>query len=304
MKIFISWSGELSNQVAEMLNKWLPCIINSLEIFYSPDDIQKGENWDARITEELSECNFGIICLTKENVTSPWINFEAGAISKSFGSRISAFLIDINPSDVKGPLSRFQATRFNKNDFFKLIHSINHTMSIPVNSQVLENSFDVIWEKISEDIDNIIQKNHVEAIESIEEKNDTHCEDAIQEILQIVRDIRNNSMEKIYKCINDMLYNFDIKDKFKNNVVGLTEDKAEIMNNAYKKIVLEIDDLYNTLKSEMEANDNDLDKEQYISTLNTYTIALKSLSSLMKDEFIEPVRKKLDKCKEFLEIMI
>ena len=111
-------------------------------------------------------------------------------------------------------------------------------------------------------------------------------------------------MEKIYKCINDMLYNFDIKDKFKNNVVGLTEDKAEIMNNAYKKIVLEIDDLYNTLKSEMEANDNDLDKEQYISTLNTYTIALKSLSSLMKDEFIEPVRKKLDKCKEFLEIMI
>lgn len=26
MKLFISWSGELSKKVADALNKWLPCL--------------------------------------------------------------------------------------------------------------------------------------------------------------------------------------------------------------------------------------------------------------------------------------
>lgn len=41
MKIFVSWSGELSRQIAEVLKKWIPCIIQSVEVFFSPEDIKK-----------------------------------------------------------------------------------------------------------------------------------------------------------------------------------------------------------------------------------------------------------------------
>ena len=41
MKVFISWSGELSKNIAEVIKKWLPCIIQSVEVFFSPDDIEK-----------------------------------------------------------------------------------------------------------------------------------------------------------------------------------------------------------------------------------------------------------------------
>ena len=41
MKVFVSWSGELSCQIAEVLKKWIPCIIQSVDVFFSPEDIEK-----------------------------------------------------------------------------------------------------------------------------------------------------------------------------------------------------------------------------------------------------------------------
>lgn len=35
MKVFVSWSGELSKKIAEELKKWIPCIIQSATVFYS-----------------------------------------------------------------------------------------------------------------------------------------------------------------------------------------------------------------------------------------------------------------------------
>jgi hypothetical protein len=41
MKIFISWSGELSHRVALELRDWLPMVINALEPYVSSKDIEK-----------------------------------------------------------------------------------------------------------------------------------------------------------------------------------------------------------------------------------------------------------------------
>ena len=88
MKVFISWSGEFSRKAAESLSKWIQIIIQTVDVFYSPDDIEKGENWNNRLSEELEQSNFGIICLTPENIKAPWILFETGALSKATNSRV------------------------------------------------------------------------------------------------------------------------------------------------------------------------------------------------------------------------
>ena len=149
MKIFVSWSGELSKQIAQTLRTWLPRIIQSLDVFYSPDDIEKGDNWDSKISQELSACNYGIICLTSENTTAPWIHFEAGALANALDARVSTLMININPSDIKGPLARYQATRLEKDDFSQLIESINKSLETPLDNTVLMPLLDALWPTIS-----------------------------------------------------------------------------------------------------------------------------------------------------------
>ena len=186
MKVFVSWSGELSCKIAEVLKKWIPCIIQSVEVFFSPEDIEKGDNWDKTISNELSQCNYGIICLTSENTTAPWINFEAGAIAKSLDSRITALMVNIKPSDIKGPLSRYQATRFEKNDFFQLISAINKALETPLEHNVLQNTFDTMWVALEQEANEVIEKYSSKAT-TLYENKELSENNPLEEILQLLR---------------------------------------------------------------------------------------------------------------------
>ncbi|MBD5169271.1 MAG: toll/interleukin-1 receptor domain-containing protein [Oscillibacter sp.] len=184
MKLFISWSGDFSREVAAKLSDWIPLVNQSVKPFFSPDDISKGENWDNRLSNELESSNFGIVCLTPENVSAPWIHFEAGALAKSVGARVFTFMLGIHTSDIKGPLARFQYTVFDRDDLYKLIKAINNATESPREPTGLKTLFDLTWPKFETDIQAIIQKYEVAPKEEDIKKND---HEALQEILQIVR---------------------------------------------------------------------------------------------------------------------
>jgi TIR domain len=83
MKIFISWSGDRSRLIAEALRDWLRLVIPRSEPWLSKDDIRKGTRWSTELATILEQAQFGIICLTPDNIDRPWILFEAGALSKA-----------------------------------------------------------------------------------------------------------------------------------------------------------------------------------------------------------------------------
>ena len=177
MKIFISWSGETSKGIGEVLNTWLRCIIQSIEIFFSPTDIDKGEGWQERLSTELSNCNFGIIILTYDNINKPWINFEAGAIAKALDSRVATLLVNVNPSTINGPLAKFQGTLLKEGDFLNLIKSINQALEKPLDEAQLAKTFEAIWPKIDEDIQKIditSSPQKKETVPKYQEKNTQH----------------------------------------------------------------------------------------------------------------------------------
>jgi hypothetical protein len=125
-KVFLSWSGDLSKKLGEALRNWLPSTLQSVKPYFTPEDIEKGAKWSSEISQELESSNIGIICLTRDNTEKPWILFEAGALSKSIEkSHVCTLLFDIEPTDVKGPLTSFQATKFLRDDFKKLVTTIN-----------------------------------------------------------------------------------------------------------------------------------------------------------------------------------
>ena len=81
-KVFISWSGPLTQKIGEELDGWIPKVLQSVQTYFTPTDIEKGRRWAGEIEKELSQSELGILCLTMENQLSPWIAFEAGALSK------------------------------------------------------------------------------------------------------------------------------------------------------------------------------------------------------------------------------
>lgn len=196
MKVFISWSGEFSRKAAECLSRWIQIIIQTVDVFYSPDDIEKGENWNNRLSEELEQSNFGIVCLTPENVMAPWILFEAGALSKATNSRVSAIMLGVTPSDVKGPLARLQNTACDREDFFRLFQSINNSSDVPLKPEILKSAFDHSWEGFMNDIGSIVNEYSfytpaLKAGKNAREERNIDS-DALQEILRLVRNLDNN----------------------------------------------------------------------------------------------------------------
>jgi hypothetical protein len=82
MKVFISWSGDQSQQLGEVIREWLPNVLHSVEPYFTPSDTDKGARWDNEISKELGQSQIGIFVMTKEALTSSWVMFEAGAIPR------------------------------------------------------------------------------------------------------------------------------------------------------------------------------------------------------------------------------
>jgi len=126
MKVFLSWSGAKSHKVALVFRDWLPSVIQEITPYVSSEDIDKGARWSTDIAKELEDSTFGILCVTKENISAPWLTFEAGALSKTMDkSFVSPFLFDIKRSEVDGPILQFQSTIFEKEDIQKLVRTLN-----------------------------------------------------------------------------------------------------------------------------------------------------------------------------------
>jgi len=102
MDIFISWSGDRSGALALALSKWLRTVNHHFHPWTS-EDIERGGRWFETIGDKLANCRVGIVCVTPENLDSPWLFFEAGALSKTLGrSRICPLLLGMLPSAIDG----------------------------------------------------------------------------------------------------------------------------------------------------------------------------------------------------------
>ena len=182
MKVLISWSGDRSKQIAEALAEWLPTVLQVLKPWMSSKNIRSGTPWYTEVTNALESHNVGIICLTPENINEPWINFEAGALSKLKQEvRVCTFLYELSPEDLMGPLAQFQHTLFEKSSVNKLLHDYNELLKEPVDKKHLHSSFNAFWPGFEETL------KAIPSLQSDTAKNTRSEKEIMVEILHITR---------------------------------------------------------------------------------------------------------------------
>lgn len=185
MKIFISWSGNRSKAVAHALRQWLPDVIQSIKPWVSAEDIDAGARWSQIVADQLAETKFGIICVTPENQTAPWILFEAGALAKTVEKTyVCPYLIGMRHAELHdGPLTQFQTKQADEKQTWDLLRTINRALqqdALP--EEKLKRSFEIWWPYLE-----ISLKGLPDPENPHNEKRST--EDIIEEILNLTRDI-------------------------------------------------------------------------------------------------------------------
>jgi hypothetical protein len=126
MRVFVSWSGDTSKAVATALKGWLRYVFPGLDVWMSEQDIQAGARWGAELGKALGQCKLGIVCVTPESLRSPWLAFEAGALSAAIeGARVVPYRFQLRTADIIPPLSQFQDVGADQEGTFRLVRSIN-----------------------------------------------------------------------------------------------------------------------------------------------------------------------------------
>ncbi|PVZ86721.1 toll-Interleukin receptor [Serratia sp. S1B] len=158
MKVFLSWSGQRSKEVANLLSDWLCCVIQASRPWISSRDLDRGSLWFGEINDQLKDTTVGIICLTQENKTRPWILFEAGALAKGLStSRVCTFLIDLEPKDIEDPLAQFNHTFPTKESTYGLVKTLNSTlMNNGLDNKILEQIFNTYWPQFESKFNEIL----------------------------------------------------------------------------------------------------------------------------------------------------
>ena len=155
--LFLSWSGKKASLIAPAIKSFLEDVIAVGDIFLS-HDIGSGSRWSDEIGAALRNCDAGLVLLTAENISAPWLYFEAGALSKKLEeARVIPILCDITIGEVAGtPLNQFQAKSLTKDEFVDACVDLGFALG--VSKEAVLRRFEVNWPTLQGSIEKLNTK--------------------------------------------------------------------------------------------------------------------------------------------------
>jgi hypothetical protein len=208
MRLFISWSGKSSHEIAKALQEWFPKIFHNNVELWVAYDIEQGSKWLIELADGLEQTQFGILCMTPDNLDSAWMLFEAGAISmaeKLKGKRyVCPYLFNVRNSDLPQPLSQFQTARADEEGTYRLVRTINNLQEHPLSETLLRDEFEEHWSSLEEALKKIPTQrkcNRLE-MEKIERLVNSHRDSVLSNIFHRV-------IEDTLRRVKEDRYDFD-----------------------------------------------------------------------------------------------
>lgn len=161
--IFISWSADCSNAIAEELKRTLEQDVfkGSVNCFVSTQGIASGEDWYDKIKNELKASSLGIMCITKENIKAPWLYFEAGALVSN-DLRVIPLLINCDQKSLENsPIRTKQSIQFyNPDRVYKMFEDIRKQLKLlnDLSPEELDKRYKDAYNKMKENLKPVLDE--------------------------------------------------------------------------------------------------------------------------------------------------
>lgn len=119
----------------------------------SSEDLAPGQDWLSDLIQQTDDVYAAILCLTPENVKSPWILFEAGALLKSTPKgHVIPFTLFLQPSDAGHPLSALNGLSVDRAGTRKLVDQLAKLAGDPPVTEAHREEFDVWFTRFDQAI--------------------------------------------------------------------------------------------------------------------------------------------------------
>ncbi len=146
-RVFLSWSGEPSRELAEALAEGMHTLSDRLEPWLS-ENLDPGVEWASALIPQIRKARLAILCLTHRNVNAPWIAFETGAYYTSrLKEGVIPFLLDFEPKELAFPLGLFQSLSADENGARALFVRVGKLVEIDADA-VEEILVGTIWPQL------------------------------------------------------------------------------------------------------------------------------------------------------------
>lgn len=173
-EVFFSWSGNKSKEIALKFKELFGSVFTpSIKSFMSMKDIGAGKRSIDELFNALERCNYGVSFVDTENAKEPWIQFEAGALSKLIDvSQVMVLILDDNMQSLEHtPLNEFQHKLFNKDDIKSIFEEIIKCFKLEDAKEAFMQRFDSGWDDFYNSAQKILKKG--EKLKKVEnEEND------------------------------------------------------------------------------------------------------------------------------------
>jgi hypothetical protein len=154
MRVFVSWSGEASKVMAKGFHKFTQQVLGRADPWMSTQDIEVGTRWGDELRDAIAKSGFCVICVTKQNVQKPWLNYEAGAIRDGLNKPTAPWMLDITPEEFPQlPLNPLQGRACTKEGTLELVQSINKAMGeAGKEASIVADLFDKCWPELEKEL--------------------------------------------------------------------------------------------------------------------------------------------------------
>jgi hypothetical protein len=158
MGIMLSWSRSASHKVAIALYEWLPTVIGDCKIWVCSEDVAAG-NLLKDLHAHSNDIDIAILCVTPENVKSPWLYHAAGLLGAKIGcASVYPYLVGVKGVLItETPLSAYPWVEADKTGTSRLVRSLSQEIALPRQPGTPSGGLEKGWIALKAQLDSIVR---------------------------------------------------------------------------------------------------------------------------------------------------